>query len=423
VWSPTGDRILFQGVRDPNAPSEELFDWWISPLAGGEAIKTGVVAALRRQGLSRSGVPDVWVPGEDRVLFSGRLGDSTNIWQIPLPGGRGRAPGAPQRLTFGTGVETQPSIAGDRLVFSSRSANIDIWSLPIAADEGKVTGDLQRLTQTAAPHIEPRLSADGKTLAFVSVDSGKGDVWLEDLESGKQTALTLTPSNEEQPALSADGSQVAYVVREGGLASIYVVSATGGVPERVCEACALSFTDWSSDGTRMLYLWEHPRRVAVLNVRSGRKTDLLRHPRYHLYFANFSPDGQWITFLAQTDPEHRRLYAVPFRGEVAVVESEWIPLTDGRFSDDKPRLSPDGNLLYFTSNRDGFVCLWAQRLEPATKRPLGSAFPIHHFHSPRLSMANVALGWLGIAVARDRVVFNLGELGGNIWMARAEEKH
>jgi len=44
--------------------------------------------------------------------------------------------------------------------------------------------------------------------------------------------------------------------------------------------------------------------------------------------------------------------------------------------------SPDGNLLYFISERDGFVCLWAQRLDPATKHPQGAAFPIRHFHTP-----------------------------------------
>ena len=37
----------------------------------------------------------------------------------------------------------------------------------------------------------------------------------------------------------------------------------------------------------------------------------------------------------------------------------------------KPFWSPDGNLLYFLSSRDGFLCLWAQWLDPSTKHPLG----------------------------------------------------
>ena len=422
VWSPDGKRILFWGHRDRSGSSEEQSDWWISPLAGGEAIKTGILAELRRHGLSGSTIPDLWVAG-DRVLFSDRLGDTTNIWEIPLSAGSGGAAGAPQRLTFGTGLETQPSIAaGGRLVFSSHSSNIDIWSLPIAANEGRVTGDLQRLTRSAAFHVQPRLSANGKTLAFASIAaSGKGDVWLKDLDGGKETALTVTPSNEEQPVVSADGSKVAYVLRDGGISPIYVVNARGGVPEKICEGCTLSLTDWSPDGTRMLYLWEHPRRSVLLNLESGRKTDLLRHPQHNLYDARFSADGQWITFLALIAPERRRLYVVRFRGDVPLAESEWVAVTDGRFSDDKPRFSPDGNLVYFISNRDGFICLWAQRLEPATKQPLGSAFVVHHFHGS-LSIANVGLGWFGVAVAPDHIVFNPAELTGNIWMARTDQR-
>lgn len=199
-------------------------------------------------------------------------------------------------------------------------------------------------------------------------------------------------------------------------------SAQGGTHERACEGCSSSFNDWSADGSTMLHLQGQPRRVAVLDVASGRSTYILGHDRHNLYVPRFSPDGQWITFLAQTGPENRRLYAVRFQGETPIPAAEWIPLTDGRFSDDKPCLSPDGNLLYFTSNRDGSMCLWAQRLHPATKHPLGIPFAVHHFHSNWRSISNVPLSWLGVSVARDRIVFNLGERTGNVWMATTGEQ-
>ena len=43
-------------------------------------------------------------------------------------------------------------------------------------------------------------------------------------------------------------------------------------------------------------------------------------------------------------------------------------------SDLCPIWSPDGNLLYFLSERDGFRCIWGQKLDPASKRPLGAPF-------------------------------------------------
>jgi Tol biopolymer transport system component/DNA-binding winged helix-turn-helix (wHTH) protein len=421
VWAPDGESILFLGVRDASLGARTLFDWWITPLGEGEPVATGILPAVRSHGLSAFTVPDAWVAG-DRVLFADRRGDSRNIWEIAVSE-HGRPAAAPRQLTFGTGAESQPSLApGGRLVFSSHSSKIDIWALPVAANKGKVLGGLQRLTETAGQHIQPRLAANGKTLAYVSVESSKGDLWLKDLESGKQTALTISPSNEEQPLPSAAGSRVAYVARNARINPILFVSASGGVAEQVCDRCTESLNDWSADGSMMLHLRDQPRRVALLDVASGRSTDILQHARHNLYMSRFSPDGQWITFLAQTGPENRRLYVAPFAGETPIPVGEWIPLTDGRFSDDKPCLSPDGNLLYFTSNRDGFMCLWAQRLEPASKHPLGPAFPIHHFHSTWRSISNVPIGWLGVSVARDRIVFNQGELTGNIWMARTGEQ-
>jgi hypothetical protein len=95
-------------------------------------------------------------------------------------------------------------------------------------------------------------------------------------------------------------------------------------------------------------------------------------------------------------------------------------VTSGEFRDDKPRWSPDGNLLYFISDRDGFLCFWAQRLDPASKRPIGPPFSIYHFHGASRSMTNVGLGALEPAVARDTMTFNLAEVTGNIWMASLE---
>jgi hypothetical protein len=42
-----------------------------------------------------------------------------------------------------------------------------------------------------------------------------------------------------------------------------------------------------------------------------------------------------------------------------------------------PALSPDGTLVYGSSFRDGSRCIWAQRLNPTTKRPEGAPFDVY----------------------------------------------
>ena len=118
------------------------------------------------------------------------------------------------------------------------------------------------------------------------------------------------------------------------------------------------------------------------------------------------------------------MIAAAFRGKSPIPEQDWIAVTSGEFHDNKPRWSPDGNLIYFTSTRDGFGCIWAIRLDPATKRPVGEPFEVRHFHRTRLSMSVFALGEYELSVARDKLVFELTEITGNIWVlepTRSEE--
>jgi hypothetical protein len=111
-------------------------------------------------------------------------------------------------------------------------------------------------------------------------------------------------------------------------------------------------------------------------------------------------------YIAPFDPERRA--PIPF--------SEWIAITNGSAWDDKPRWAPDGNSLYFISERDGFRCFWRQPLDPVTRRPAGPAVAVVHFHQARLSLRNVELGPLAYQVGPDKLVFSLGEITGNIWM-------
>ena len=80
--------------------------------------------------------------------------------------------------------------------------------------------------------------------------------------------------------------------------------------------------------------------------------------------------------------------------------------------------SPDGNLLYYQSEREGYRCIFARRLDPGTKRPVGLPFPIYHAHQARLSLSLISSGDVGLSVDRDKVVFSQGETTGNIWMAQ-----
>jgi hypothetical protein len=108
---------------------------------------------------------------------------------------------------------------------------------------------------------------------------------------------------------------------------------------------------------------------------------------------------------------------VPFKGAVLQDEKAWIPITDGEGMERYADWSPDGKVLYFLSERDGFRCIRGQRLDPATKHPVGPPFDVYHFHHARQSLGTVDPVNISPTVARDKMVFSMVETTGTIWMA------
>jgi len=428
IWTPDGQHLLFLGRQRPDiaSTSDDSADWWVAAVSGSAAVRTGAFDVFRGSALDVS-LPDIapiapggWIDDQHYVVFGGRSGASQNLWRIPLSRTTWHVLGAPERVTFGSGLEAKVSATADgRIAFVSLNENDDLWLLPIDANKGKVQGELQRLTEDASPQDYPSLSADGKKLAFNSYKSGHRDVWMRDLVTGKETTLANNPIR--RPVFSADGSKVAYSMLDNQKWAIVAVESKDGVVKKLCEDCGEVFC-WSPDGQTVFYVSGQPGRIYLLNVTSGEKRELIRHSKYSVIRPSVSSDGRWISFHAQMSPLRRQIFIVPLRDGKAPQESEWIPVTDGSGLDREAFWSPDGNSLYFLSERDGSRCIWVQRLEPKTKRPLGRAFPVYHSHSSHRSLMNLTnSGAAGPAVSRGKLVFAQREITGNIWMIEPQK--
>jgi Tol biopolymer transport system component len=276
--------------------------------------------------------------------------------------------------------------------------------------QGRVGGALRRLTDGMVLDAHPSICPDGSRVVFDSTRaaSAKPEVWIKDLESGRERLLAPSDSNPFHPNISRDCSKVAYTQDDGD----YVVPVTGGPAGKLCTDCSMIW-DWSADQRRMLLAQRETPGIALLDLNTKSSKIFLKGGGY-LFQARFSPDEEWVVFQGSG------LWIAPIRNGLAAGEREWIPITDIAERGDKPRWSPDGTMIYYTSERDGFPCIWAQRVDYLTKRPMGPPFAIYHFHTARLSMVTVGLGALEISVAKDKIVLNLGEVTGNIWAGQPQ---
>ena len=394
-------------------------DWWVADLDGGTLVSTGALEEFGRANLqfpeaaTGSIWPENWIPGTNEVLFSARSGDSINLWKIAISPKNWKVQGPPRRVTFGPGPEFQASSSiGGRIVFSSMPRNMDIWSLAVDPNSGKALGELKQLTQGAAQEHSPSLSRDGKRMAFESDRTGKQVVWTKDLESGRERMLTDTPSYWNLPCISPDGTQVAYKVAYD---SFYVVPFSGGTPEKL--RAGSTGCSWTPDGRRVAYSLgqggtANPPHVELLDLNTRKALTLVRHAGLDIYPGHFAPDGSWFSFNTLAPDQTSGQFIARVREGETPPESEWIP-TRGQI------WSPDGNRMWSGMGLDGFNCIWTQRLDPKTKQMVGEPEPVYHSHSAKRSLGNAG-NRTGLSLAADKLVFTMGELTGNIWMAERE---
>ncbi len=414
VWSADGRWVA---VIAPGGFRTEV---WVASFNPG----TGVTGRPQPMGFARLKritlvaatwpVPVRWMPDNRSIVFSALGSGVANLYQAAVSGNPPRLSGEFHRLTSGSGKEMPFQPVGRLLPFAGLSRNYDIWSIPLEANRGKIRGAPTRITGGGI-NDWPSLTLDGSRLAYVSTRYGKGQpgfggvysIVVRDFASGSEGAIDVVA----KPLISPDGRRIVYASKGG----IYTVS-VGPLhqleePQVICASCGRPYA-FSADGGKLVY--QIAGGLGLLELASGGRMPLVQSAATFTE-VRISPDNRWIAFQEVTAGASR-IWLAPF-GACPISRTGWHPLTAGTGWDDKPRWSPDGNLLYFLSDRDGFRCIWGQRLEHATKSPLGPPFAVYHSHNARSSLLNVNPVYAGLEVGRDTLVFVNGEMGGNIWLA------
>jgi TolB protein len=177
--------------------------------AGLDELSTPAYPDLRSRGA------DALVAGSVTRLSDGRFDARYKLWDVVKgqdQGGQSLAvPAADLRLAAHRMADAiYEKLTGEKGVFSTRIAYVTRgagrYQLRITDADGEGG---QVALASAEPIISPSWSPDGRELAYVSFETRKAVVWVQDLQSGARRQLANFKGTNSAPAWSPDGRELA----------------------------------------------------------------------------------------------------------------------------------------------------------------------------------------------------------------------
>jgi len=208
--------------------------------------------------------------------------------------------------------------------------------------------ELHLLPAVSTGPLSPSWSPDGKSLAF----SMRGDIWLLPVEGGAAKALTQGPFYHFEPAISPDGSQVALTLDIDGNLEIGIVDISGGEVERLTYDPEVDIEPiWSPDGKGIYFVSRRNGNLDIfhLDLKSKRTTAIVTGNQNEFQPA-ISSDGCCLAYISSLKGKSGSggIWTMPLPfGEPRLVHYEETSFRA------KPQWSPDGNVLFYSSDVAG----------------------------------------------------------------------
>ena len=175
------------------------------------------------------------------------------------------------------------------------------------------------------------------------VVAARGELFSVPAKTGDTRNISQTSgAREALPVWSPDGKSIAYVSDESGEKAVYVRPQMGGTPTKLIEAPVVGL-DYSPD-SKLLAVTLNDGSLHLLDV-ATKKLTLVQKPSYGISGFEFSPDSKWVAFASAG---RNRFGAIQV---FEIATGKTTAITSGRYDDSSPTWDQSGKYLYFISAR------------------------------------------------------------------------
>lgn len=272
-------------------------------------------------------------------------------------------------------------------------------------------------------NVGPSVSPDGNLVAFFSTrDLFDINIFLADARTGRVIRRLGDPNRDPHfdaisfiasaGAWSPDGDRVAFVVFARGNNEIAIWNVRRNTIEQRFngrDVGAISTLAWSPDGNAIVFSGTEGgiSDLYMRDLRTG-QTRQLTDDRFAQLHPTWSPDGRTIAFATDQGPgtDFQSLTYAPMRlglMDVATGEIRTLTIFEGA-KHINPQFSPDGQSLYFISNRGGVSDIYRHVLQT------GETFQVTRVMTGITGISELSPA-MSVARETGRVMFSVFEDG------------
>jgi Tol biopolymer transport system component/predicted Ser/Thr protein kinase len=343
-WSPRGDRIILLGV------GKGALNLMVLMAPDGSAVKT----VWQEPELLRSSPR--WNPTGDAVYCIRAKENNPELLKVGINPQSGAVretkvllSGLPLGNTFGVSRD------GKKLAYCRTHRRSQVWLADIQAGGAKPEVKTWQLTSGTQEYRYPAISPDRKWVVVAAGSGSKRNLYLLPAEGGAPQQLTFLEGRNEAPAWSPDGKQIAFGSSSSGRPMVMTVPVSGGQPQvRSHRPLNLDYVlHWSADGGRILYQLDGARNFGVIDLATGKETDLVPNESAGamLTAAVVSSDGKKAAFYVMRSGTSGQpgsgIWFISFEDQ-----SQRPLIKDDGTVGDPLCWSPDGRSLYYGGRND-----------------------------------------------------------------------
>jgi len=331
-------------------------------------------------GLSETSIPawadwkarqaDALVAGSVSRLADGRLDIRFKLWDVAkgseLIGQAQAVHPDDARLAAHRIADTIYEILlGEKGVFATRMAYVTKagprYSLVVADADGE--GAKVALT-SPEPIISPAWAPNGRELAYVSFESRKATVRIQDVLTGGRRVLADFKGSNSAPAWSPDGQQLALSLSREGGTQLFVINRDGSGLRRLTQSGAIDTEAcYSPDGSKIYFVSDRGGGPQVYRMpASGGSAERVTFNGSYNISPAISPDGKTMAYITRQNGAFRLSVM-----DLGTGQSQQITESS---DDESPAFAPNGKLIVYATRAGGKEVLMTTTLDGKMKTPL-----------------------------------------------------